>query len=218
MESSGTQKLITAREAGLVSCTRCSKVWPMEHKTCGRCGGKLVSRDMMSLQRVWAWMAVGLMCYIPANVFPMLNTQVLGKTSGNTIIGGAITLAHHGGYFVALVILLASVAIPVGKFIAVAYLAVSVRRPDMLRNEQRHKLYHFVEFIGRWSMIDVFVVIITSALIQFSVAVTVRPGIAAITFALSVIFTMFAAMSFDPRMIWDNDGRGWPETGNDRNE
>lgn len=208
MEGAGQEKLLTAREAGLVSCTRCARVWPIGMRYCQRCGSKLVSRDMMSLQRVWAWMAIGLIFYIPANLFPMLDTSVLGSTSGSTIIGGAILLARHGGVLVAMVILVASVAIPVSKFIAVTYLAISVRRAEMLRNEQRHRLYHFVEFIGRWSMIDVFVVAIISSLMQLQAIVTVRPGPAAICFALSVIFTMISAMNFDPRMIWDNDGRG----------
>ena len=208
MAGTGTQEVLTAREAGLVACQRCARVWPMGHETCDRCGTSLQSRDWRSLQRVWAWLTVGIICYIPANLFPMLKTQILFSTSEDTIIEGAVELATHGNLSIALIILIASVAIPVGKFIAIAYLAVSVSRPERLRPARRHKLYHFVEFIGRWSMIDVFVVAILSALVQLNFAASIKPGPAAVTFALSVIFTMFAAISFDSRMIWDNDGRG----------
>lgn len=161
-----------------------------------------------SIQRVWAWLIVGIICYIPANLFPMLKTQILFNSSDDTIIAGAVELATHGNLGVAMIILIASVAIPMGKFAAIAYLAISVQRSAVMRPKSRHKLYHMVEFIGRWSMIDVFVVAILSALVQLNFAASIRPGPAAITFALSVIFTMFAAISFDSRMIWDNEGRG----------
>lgn len=207
MENVG-RDLLTAREAGLVACRRCTRVWPLGTGHCARCGSRLRSRDWGSLQRVWAWLAAGIICYIPANLYPMLSTQVLFTTSEATIVGGAVELALHGNLGIAVIILVASVAIPIGKFIAIAYLAVSVARPERLRPRQRHRLYHIVEFIGRWSMIDVFVVAILSALVQLNFAASIRPGPAAITFALSVIFTMFAAISFDSRMIWDRGGRG----------
>ncbi len=200
---SARREILTARECGLVACRRCAKVWPIAQTTCTRCGSPLQSRDWRSLQRVWAWLVVGIICYIPANIFPMLRTQVLFNTSESTIIEGAVELAMHGNLPIAAIILIASVAIPMGKFAAIAYLAWSVRRPERLRPRQRHRLYHFVEFIGRWSMIDVFVVAILSALVQLNFAASIHPGPAAITFALSVMFTMLAALSFDPRMIWD---------------
>ncbi len=204
MEGAGTH-ILTARDLGLVACRRCTRVWPMGTPTCARCGTPLQSRDWRSLQRVWAWLVVGMICYIPANLFPMLRTKVLFTTSDSTIIEGAVELAQHGNLLVALVILVASVAIPLGKFAAIGYLALSVRNPARLRRGRRHRLYHFVEFIGRWSMIDVFVVAILSALVQLNFAASIRPGPAAITFALSVIFTMLSALSFDPRLIWDGE-------------
>lgn len=194
----------TARSSGLVACTRCSRVWPMGRETCGRCGSALVSRDRRSLQRVWGWLAVGLICYVPANVYPMLHTRTLFVTEESTIVGGAVELAHYGSYGIAAIILIASVLIPVGKFIAIAYLALSLRRRVRMSAHGRHKLYEIVEFIGRWSMIDVFVVAILSALVQLSTVASINPGPAAISFALSVIFTMLAALSFDPRLIWDD--------------
>lgn len=212
MEGTGSQQLVTAREAGLVACRRCARVWPLERETCARCGTRLESRDWRSLQRVWAWLTVGIICYIPANLYPMLKTQVLFDVSEATIIEGAVELATHGNLGVAAIILIASVAIPIGKFISIGYLAWSVARPERLRPSQRHRLYHLVEFIGRWSMIDVFVVAILSALVQLNFAASINPGPAAITFALSVIFTMLAAISFDSRMIWDRGGRGPEKT------
>lgn len=183
----------------------------MEHRFCGRCGQKLISRDTHALQRVWAWLAVGMICYVPANLYPMLRTTYLFNTSEDTIVAGAILLASEGAWGVAIVILVASVLIPISKFVVIGFLAISVRRRERMNPGARHKLYEVVEFIGRWSMIDVFVVAILSALVQLNFAASIRPGPAAVTFALSVIFTMLAAQSFDPRMIWDNDGRG-PET------
>ncbi|EKE45639.1 hypothetical protein OCGS_0256 [Oceaniovalibus guishaninsula JLT2003] len=199
-----TAPIRTARESGLVACTRCARVWPMGTAECARCGSALQSRDTRSLQRVWAWLIVGFMCYIPANLFPMLKTRVLFTETDATIVGGAVELIHHGALGIALVILVASVGIPIGKFVAIAYLALTISRPAALSSHRRHKLYELVEFIGRWSMIDVFVVAILSALVQLSVVASINPGPAAITFALSVIFTMLAAQSFDPRMIWDS--------------
>ncbi|WP_299647289.1 paraquat-inducible protein A [uncultured Jannaschia sp.] len=194
---------LTAREAGLVGCQHCTRVSPMGTRTCTRCGGSLESRDRTSMQRVWAWWLVGLMAYIPANLYPMLLTRTVGQVQDATIVGGVIELAHHGAYGVAGIVFFASVIIPVGKFIAIAYLATIVRRPHGHKPGQLLHLYEVVEWIGRWSMIDVFVVAILAALVQFNLLATINPGVAAVCFALSVVFTMLAAMSFDSRRIWD---------------
>ena len=194
---------LTARAAGLVGCTSCGLVHRPEVARCTRCGAALASRDATSLQRVWAWLAAGLIAYIPANIFPMLRTSTLGHETQNTIIGGVFELAAHDAYFVAAIVFFASVVIPVGKFVAIAHLALSVRRPSAMRAHARQRLYEVVDFIGRWSMLDVFVVAILSALVQFNFVASIHPGIAAISFALSVAFTMLSAQSFDSRLIWD---------------
>ena len=194
---------LTARDAGLVGCRHCTRVWPRGTRVCGRCGGRLTSRDATSLQRVWAWLLVGLILYVPANLFPMLITRTVGLAQEATIVGGAIELAHHGAWGVAAIVFIASVLIPVGKFVAIAYLALVVRRPHGMKPKTLLHLYEAVEWIGRWSMIDVFVVAILTALVQFNLLATINPGIAAVCFALSVIFTMLAALSFDSRRIWD---------------
>ncbi len=172
-------------------------------KTCTRCGHALVSRDELSLQRVWAYWVMGVICYVPANIFPMLRTQTLFKVDESTIIGGAVELAQHGSFGIAAIILIASVVIPLGKFWAVAFLALSVKQHGAGKNHQRQFLYEVVEYIGRWSMIDIFVVAILSALVQLKSLASINPGPAAIFFALSVIFTMLSAQAFDSRMIWD---------------
>ncbi|MCX7566594.1 paraquat-inducible protein A [Sulfitobacter sp. F26169L] len=204
MEFTGIpQKTVTAREAGLVACTRCNRAWPLGTDVCRRCGKTLVSRDVFSLQKVWALWLVGLMCYVPANMYPMLRTQQLFTVDESTIIGGAVDLAHYGAFGIAAVILVASVVIPLGKFWAIAFLAVSVRSKGTFASGKRLLMYEIVEYIGRWSMIDIFVVAILSALVQLQGLASITPGPAAFFFALSVIFTMLSAQAFDPRMIWD---------------
>ena len=195
---------VSAREMGLVGCTHCAKVWPKGTEICGRCGLSLVSRDRRALSRVWAWWAAGVLAYIPANIYPMLITRTLFGSSDSTIVGGAVDLMLHGAYAVAIVVLFASVAIPLAKFAAIAYLALAVQRGWRGSALRRMQLYELVEFIGRWSMIDVFVVALLASLVQLSVVASINPGPAALAFALSVIFTMLSARSFDSRTIWDS--------------
>ncbi len=175
----------------------------MAMETCDRCGHSLQSRKPMSLQFVWAYWLMGLICYVPANTYPMLRTQTLFQVDESTIIAGAVEIAHYGNYGIAAIILFASVVIPLAKFWAVAYLAVSVKNPTRVSNHRRQLLYEIVEYIGRWSMIDIFVVAILSALVQLNTLASINPGRASIFFALSVIFTMLSAQAFDSRLIWD---------------
>lgn len=201
MEIAG--EIVTARDAGLIACRRCTQVAAGDATFCARCGHEISSRDEMSLQKVWAWWIVGVACYVPANALPMLKTRTLGMEQENTIIGGAVELADHGNWGVAIVILIASVLIPIGKFAVVAGLAISVRHGSGLSQPRRQQLFELVEYIGRWSMIDVFVVALLSSLVQLGALASVQPGPASLYFALSVIFTMLSAQSFDSRFIWD---------------
>lgn len=214
--SAPSLEAVTARDRGLVACRRCSRVWSPQTAACGRCGARLSSRNDRSLGRVWAWWTAGVMLYIPANLYPMLSTRTLFSTSEATIVGGAVELAHHGAYGIAAIILIASVLIPVAKFGCIAFLALSIRRGSTVASHSRYVLYELVEYIGRWSMIDVFVVAILSSLVQLDVAAAIHPGAAALAFALSVVFTMLSAQSFDSRMIWDEiEGAERRETGHD---
>ncbi|KHQ51295.1 Paraquat-inducible protein A [Mameliella alba] len=197
--------LISAQRAGLVACSHCGRVYPPGTESCGRCGSGLDPDGRQSLQAVWAWLAAGVLVYIPANIYPMLRTNTLLESSESTIVGGAIELFHHGAYAVAAIVFVASILIPIGKFLAIGYLAMSLGRRSRMSVHHRHMLFEVVEFIGRWSMIDVFVVAILSALVHLGSVANVNPGIAAVSFALSVAFTMLSAQSLDPRLIWDAD-------------
>lgn len=195
----------TAHAAGLVGCRECGRVRPLGTPLCPRCGSALHPPSPASLQRVWAWLAAGVVFYIPANLYPMLLTTIFGHTTRNTILGGAIDLARHGALWVALVVFVASIIIPITKFVVIAWLALQVRDPGALSADfavRRTRLYHIVDFIGRWSMIDVFVVAILAALVQMQFVAAINPGIAAISFCVSVILTMLAAQAFDSRLIW----------------
>lgn len=194
---------LTARQAGLIACTSCGRL-DTPRETCARCGTPLHSRYPQSIQRTLAWLAAGIVCFIPANLYPMLITRTLGTEEQSTIIGGVIELVSYDAYFVAAVVGIASIFIPVAKFIVIGVLVASIRRAWRLDPHHRLHLYEITEFIGRWSMIDVFVVAILVALVQLDFIASVNPGLAAVSFALSVIFTMLAAQSLDPRLIWDS--------------
>lgn len=194
---------LTARRAGLVGCRTCGKVSGRGLSHCPRCDAPLQSRDPQSIQTALAWMLAGVIAYIPANIYPMLRTSMLNESSDATIMGGVIDLIRYGHFPIAAIVFIASVAIPVGKFAVIGYLAWAVSRPGTVSGHALQRLYEFVEFIGRWSMIDVFVVAILSALVQLGLVASVNPGPAAFAFALSVVFTMLAARAFDPRLIWD---------------
>lgn len=188
-----------------MACQRCGQVHRKEARYCKRCEGPLRSRDTESMQKVWAWLIAGMIAFIPANVYPMLLTSTLIERSESTIIGGVFELIEHGSIGIAIIVFVASIVIPVGKFISIIVLAISVQRRSGDNRHERHKTYEVVEFIGRWSMIDVFVVAILSALVQLDTIATINPGIAAVSFAMSVIFTMLSAQAFDSRLIWDAD-------------
>lgn len=197
--------ILTAHAAGLIGCQTCGKVSPAQHRHCGRCGARLKPVDLSELQAVWAWLIAGIMLYIPANFYPMLRTRTLLEDQESTILGGVVQLWMHGSWGIAFIVFFASIVIPIGKFLAIAYLAMCVKSRRRLGRHGRLRLYEVVEFIGRWSMIDVFVVAILSALVQLGFVASVHPGPAAAAFALSVAFTMLSAQAFDPRAIWEDD-------------
>ncbi len=204
MAHAGTSpEVLTAREAGLIGCGTCGRVVEPGPATCPRCELPLHGRRPGSLEKVMAWWLAGLIAYIPANLYPMLRTTMLGHTKDSNIVGGVVDLVEHGALFVAAVVFLASVLIPVTKFIVIGYLVYSMRYRVTLSQHRRTMLYEAVEFIGRWSMVDVFVVAILTALVNLGFIVGFKPGTAAVFFALSVAFTMVSALSLDPRLIWD---------------
>lgn len=155
-----------------------------------------------SIQRTWALLITSILLYIPANLFPIMNTSLLGQEEPSTIIGGVILLWHHGSYPIAMVIFIASVFVPLSKIAVLIWLNYSVQKSiDSMINE-RIKLYRIAEFIGRWSMVDVFVVIVIVSLVQLGDTMNVLPGYAITAFSGVVILTMLAAMSFNPIFIY----------------
>ena len=197
----------TAAQAGLVSCEVCRLLSRPAGGTdlghCPRCGTELVRRRHRSIQRTWALVIAAAICYVPANVLPVLTTTALGSTDADTIMGGVVFLYTSGSWPLALAVLVASVMIPIGKLMALTYLLITVQRGVPGSDRDRTRLYRLVEVIGRWSMLDVFVDTFTVALVQLQPLMSVKPGPGVVFFAAVVVLTMLAAMSFDPRLIWD---------------
>jgi len=193
----------TAASRNLAACHICCKLAPVELHRCPRCHSALHLRKHDSIQRTLALLATACLLYIPANLYPIMITEQLGSSEGSTILGGVVLLMHHGAVLVALVIFLFSVMVPIAKFMALFYLVWTVRRHSPISPRQRTVLYQITEFVGKWSMVDVFVVAILVALVHLGGLLSIRPGLAAVCFAGVVIVTMVAAESFDPRLIWD---------------
>ncbi len=196
----------SAAASGLASCHVCYKLAPEREHRCPRCGTTLHLRVPDSIQRTVALLITAVVLYIPANVLPIMTTDQLGRSTESTIIGGVVLLMQMGSYPVAIVIFIASVIVPVGKLFALSWLCWSVARRHRTSHRQRTMLYRLTEFIGRWSMTDVFVVTILVALIHLGGLLRITPGPAAVAFGGVVIVTILAAKSFDPRLIWDQLG------------
>ncbi|WP_315900978.1 paraquat-inducible protein A [Halomonas sp. DP8Y7-3] len=206
----GTRTGATAASQGLTGCHTCGLINRLDrhgHGRCRRCGEKLHARRPRSLQTTWALLLTAAVLYIPANVYPIMYTTSLGSAEPQTIIGGVIYLVSHGSWPVALVIFVASVIVPIGKLLALVWLCLVAPRAPNMRSVVRARLYRLTELIGRWSMVDVFVVSILVALIRAGALMSVDPGPASLAFGGVVIVTMLAAMSFDPRLLWDGDSK-----------
>jgi paraquat-inducible protein A len=144
-------------------------------------------------------------CYVPANLLPVLTTTTATGADSDTILQGVVLLWSPTGWPLALIVLVASIMIPSAKILALGYLLITTQRGSVKNNEQRVRLYRMVEFVGRWSMVDVFVDTFTAALIQLQPLMSVEPGPGLFFFAAVVVLTMLAAESFDPRLIWDSE-------------
>ena len=195
--------LIRAAALGLAGCHTCGKVAPAESGICPRCGSHLHLRKPDSIQRTMAFMTAAALLYIPANILPIMTVVELGEVTTNTIVSGMITFWRSGAYPIAIVIFTASILIPLLKIIALSWLCLAASgklhpSPGMLG-----KIYWFTELLGRWSMVDIFVVGILVALVQLGNYMTITVGPGALAFAGVVVLTMFAAMSFDPKLLWD---------------
>ncbi len=198
---------MTAMQRGLQSCEACgllSRPAPgHEEGRCPRCDEELEFRKRASFQRTWAYLIAAAICYIPANVLPVLTTTTAAGAESDTILQGVVLLWSPTGWPLSIIVLVASIMIPSAKILALGYLLISAQRGSSANNEQRIRMYRMVEFIGRWSMVDVFVDTFTAALIQLQPLMSVEPGPGLIFFAAVVVFTMLAVEAFDPRLIWD---------------
>ncbi|SEE60327.1 MULTISPECIES: paraquat-inducible protein A [Pseudomonas] len=194
-----------ASELNLCLCHSCGLACDMtgEPHECERCGAPLHRRKANALTRTWAYLLTSLVFYIPANVLPVMNTKMVGNGADSTIMGGVLDFWQHGAWDIALIIFIASIAVPGIKFVALTLLLVTVQRDSDWARKERSKMYRFVELIGYWSMLDVIVVALVASLVKFQALADIEPRAGILFFGLVVVFTMLSAMSFDPRLIWD---------------
>jgi paraquat-inducible protein A len=199
---------ITAGARGLVSCHTCGLVSRLPAAgsavRCPRCGAGLHARIPRSVSRSWAFLVAAILLYLPANLVPIMHVTSLGRTRSDTILSGVDFLLLQGMWPLALIVFVASVLIPVTKIVILIYLLVSVQLRSARRPLDRVRLYRFTEFVGRWSMVDVFVVTVLVALVHLGKVAEVEARAGALFFGAVVVMTMLAARTFDPRLIWDN--------------
>jgi len=193
----------SALQLDLASCHNCNKVSRLARHHCPRCGHVLHARKQDSLSRCLAFGLAGIIAYIPANLLPIMFVTQLGVEEKSTILGGVATFWQMKAYPVAIIIFIASILIPGLKFLALGTLCAAASGKISLNPKRANTLYSLNELVGRWSMVDVFVVAILVGLIQMGNLMSIEPGGAAIAFALMVILTMISANAFDPKLIWD---------------
>jgi paraquat-inducible protein A len=195
----------TALRCGLLTCHSCGLLVKSDAHgaSCPRCGGHLHPRKPESIARTWAFLIAAIVLYIPANALPVMNTSSLFGSEKDTILSGVVYLWTSGSWLLAVVVFIASIAVPMLKILAIMYLVISTQRRSVALVQQRTRIYRLVELVGRWSMLDIYVITILVALVQFNALATIQAGPAAVAFGSVVVLTMFAAMSFDPRLIWD---------------
>ena len=202
-----------ASEMSMIGCHACDllvrKPAHRRHQYlhCPRCGARLHERITNSISYAWAFLLAALILYFPANLYPVMTVIYFGRGQPSTIMGGVIELIGAGQWPIAALVFFASIFVPVLKILVLAFLLVSVQWEWRWRPRERTVLYRFIETVGRWSMIDIFMISILVALVQLGAIANIEPGPGAACFAAVVILTMFAAMLFDPRLIWDKAER-----------
>ncbi|WP_346778762.1 paraquat-inducible protein A [Burkholderia sp. Ac-20353] len=195
----------TADREGLASCHTCGLVQPLSdaHAHCARCGAALHFRTPNSLARTWALLIAAAILYIPANLLPIMRTSSIVGSQEDTIMSGVVLFWVSGDWPLAVVVFVASILVPMLKLGVLLLLVISAQRRSAWRPMQRTRLFRIVEHIGRWSMLDIFVVTLTVALVHFRSLAIITAGPGALAFGSVVILTMLASMQFDPRLIWD---------------
>jgi paraquat-inducible protein A len=197
------QQVVRDENAPLLACHSCGLVEPARHRHCARCGTRLHRRHPDSVGRTWAFLLAATILYIPANLLPVMYTHSLFGKEDDTIISGVVYFWTSGSPALAAIIFIASIVVPVLKLAALALLAWTAQRRSRWQPMQRTALYRIVEFVGRWSMLDIFVITLTVALVRFQSLAVITAGPGAMAFCAVVVLTMIAAMQFDPRLIWD---------------
>lgn len=205
-----TDRSLSAARWGLASCSDCgllSRAASREEPGfCPRCGSELHFRHPGAIERTWALVIAAGICFIPANTLPVMVSNALGSSTPDTILGGVSFLYESGSWPLALIVLVASFMIPLGKLMALVWLLIAVQRGVRGGESQRMRLHRLVHLVGPWSMLDVFVATFTVALVQLSPLMSVEPGPGVLFFASVVVLTMLAAESLDPRLLWDRIG------------
>ena len=209
MEKRGLVRSPAAPDSSpLLLCETCGLVAPAMtgHSACPRCGARRHWRKPESVTRAWALVITALVLYVPANVFPVMTVISFGKGEADTILSGVKSLFLAGMWPLALLVFFASITVPVLKIAGLMFLLITTRRGSRWRLRDRTLLYRIVETVGRWSMIDIFMLSILAGLVQLGSIATIQPGVGAVSFAAVVVITMFAAAAFDPRLMWDAAG------------
>jgi paraquat-inducible protein A len=186
-------------------CHLCGQLHTLEHHECLQCGEKLHQRSPNSIALTWGYVLAATLFLIPANILPMMVVLSLGKSEGSTIMEGVIYFFHHGDFGLGAVIFIASVAVPVFKLCTIYYLLLIVHFKQYDKALRGIKLFHIIHLIGKWSMLDIFVVALMVAMVQFQNLASIQTGGAAIAFCAAVIFTIIATEKFDPRLMFDSN-------------
>jgi paraquat-inducible protein A len=212
---------LSAASLGLFACHTCGLLSrppsAAEEALCPRCGSHLHLRKPHSIGRTWALLIAACILFIPANLLPIMETGSLFGSQKDTIMSGVVYLWVTGSWPLAALVFFASIVVPLMKLIALTYLVVSVQFRSSVLQLERTRLYRLLEFIGRWSMLDVYVVTLLAALVQLQTLATITPGPGAVAFGAVVVLTMLASMAFDPRLIWDTDPHPRPLHGEREN-
>lgn len=199
------QGAATARQASLVACPTCGRLSRLGTRIrCPRCGATLYSRKPDSRERTWALLITAIILYIPANMLPVMRVVSLGRVQADTIMGGIIYFVRTGSWLLALIIFIASIVVPILKITILGFLLISEHYGSAWRPGQRARLYRLTDLIGRWSMVDIFVVTLMVSMVELGNLATIAPGPGAVAFAMMVVATMLAANCFDPRLVWDS--------------
>lgn len=196
----------SAASLGLVGCRTCalvSRLAPGDSGRCSRCGTRLHFRKPGSIGRTWALLIAAMALYVPANTLPIMATSSLFGSQQDTIMSGVLFLWEDGSWYLALIVFVASILVPLAKMIGLVVLLIGVQVGTYSRPMDRARLYRQLEAIGRWSMLDIYVVALLATVVQLTALATVSPGPGALAFGAVVVLTMLATSSFDPRLLWD---------------